>query len=175
MVLEQAEKLSDDLEVRFAALVHDLGKGTTPKNKLPSHPGHEIRSCKLIRRVAERLPVPRACRDLALLVAEFHTHCHRANELRDKTIVRVLEKTDAFRRPGRFEQFLLACEADARGRAGLENQLYRQADFLRGAFAAASDVDSGAIAKLHDVSKISAAINKAREQAVRQFKNSIQP
>lgn len=175
MVLEQAEKLSDDLEVRFAALVHDLGKGTTPKNKLPSHPGHEIRSCKLIRRVAERLPVPRACRDLALLVAEFHTHCHRANELRDKTIVRVLEKTDAFRRPGRFEQFLLACEADARGRAGLENQLYPQADFLRGAFAAASDVDSGAIAKLHDVSKISAAINKAREQAVRQFKNSIQP
>ena len=175
MVLEQVEKLSDDLEVRFAALVHDLGKGTTPKNKLPSHPGHEIRSCKLIRRVAERLPVPRACRDLALLVAEFHTHCHRANELRDKTIVRVLEKTDAFRRPGRFEQFLLACEADARGRAGLENQLYPQADFLRGAFAAASDVDSGAIAKLHDVSKISAAINKAREQAVRQFKNSIQP
>ena len=142
MVLDQAERLSDDVEVRFAALTHDLGKGNTPKNQLPSHAGHEIRGCKLIRNITERLPVPRACRDLALLAAEFHTHCHRALELRTKTILKVLEKTDAFRRPDRFELFLLTCEADARGRAGLENRRYGQADYLRGAFAAASAIDA---------------------------------
>ncbi|MEL7186234.1 MAG: multifunctional CCA addition/repair protein [Pseudomonadota bacterium] len=166
MVLDQAEALSDDVEVRFAALTHDLGKGDTPKNKLPSHPGHEIRSCKHIRRLAERYPVPRACRDLALLVAEFHTHCHRAAELRDKTIVKVLEKTDAFRRPDRFEQFLLACEADARGRTGLENRPYPQANLLRRAHQAADSVDAGKIAKETDPKKIPEAIRKARIRAV---------
>ena len=118
MVLDQATKLSPDLEVRFAALVHDLGKGTTRNHALPSHPGHERRGIKLIRRLAERLPVPNACRDLGILVSEYHTHCHRAFELRAATILRMLEATDAFRRPRRFEQFLLACEADARGREG---------------------------------------------------------
>ena len=172
MVLEQSESLSTDLEVRFAALTHDLGKATTPKSKLPSHPGHEIRSSKLIRKMADRLPVPRAARDLAQIVAEFHTHCHRALELRDKTIVTLLEKTDAFRRPERFEKFLLACEADARGRKGLQDRRYPQADFLRGAFAAASQVDAGAIAKQHQRSKIPAAIRKARRHAVREFQKT---
>lgn len=172
MVLEQAEKASPDLEVRFAALTHDLGKATTPKSKLPSHPGHEIRGCKLIRQMAERLPVPNAARDVALLVAEFHTHCHRAFELRDKTVVKVLEKTDAFRRPERFEQFIVACEADARGRTGLEDRPYPQADFFRGACAAAQGVDDAAIAKQHERSKIPAAIRQAREDAVGQFRKS---
>lgn len=172
MVLEQAEKASPDLEVRFAALTHDLGKATTPKSKLPSHPGHEIRSCKLIRRMAERMPIPNSARDVALLVAEFHTHCHRAFELRDKTIVKVLEKTDAFRRPERFEQFVTACEADARGRTGLEDRPYPQADFFRGAFTAATDIDAAGIAKQHEGSKIPAAIRQAREQAVRQFQKT---
>ena len=172
MVLEQSESLSTDLEVRFAALTHDLGKATTPKSKLPSHPGHEIRSCKLIRKMTDRLPVPRAARELAQIVAEFHTHCHRALELRDKTIVTLLEKTDAFRRPERFEKFLLACEADARGRKGLQDRRYPQADFLRGAFAAASQVDAGAIAKQHQRSKIPAAIRKARRHAVREFQKT---
>src|SRR5210317_932312 len=108
MVLDQAEKLSADLEVRFAALVHDLGKGTTRKHSLPSHPGHEGRGVKLIRRLSGRLPVPNACRDLGMLVSEYHTHCHRALELRAATILRMLEAADAFRRPRRFEQFLLA-------------------------------------------------------------------
>ena len=174
MVLDQAEAISNDLEVRFAALTHDLGKGNTPRNKLPSHPGHEIRGCEMIRDVAERLPVPKACRDLALLVSEFHTHCHRALELRAKTVLKVLEKTDAFRRPDRFEQFLLACEADARGRAGLENRRYPQADHFRGAFAAASAIDSGAIAKAHEKSKIPTAIRRARKKAVSQFCRSAQ-
>lgn len=173
MVLEQAEALSKELAVRFAALTHDLGKGTTPTNKLPSHPGHEIRGCKLIRKMAERLPVPKAARDLAIIVAEFHTHCHRALELREKTIVKVLEKTDAFRRPQRFEHFLLACESDARGRKGLENREYPQADFLRGAFAAALKIDAGAIAKQHEASKIPTAIGKARQQAVREFQKMV--
>jgi len=174
MVLDQAEKLSDELEVRFAALTHDLGKGTTPQDKLPSHPGHEIRGCKLIRRIAERLPVPRACRDLALLAAEYHTHCHRALELRPKTILKVLEKSDAFRRPGRFEQFLVTCEADARGRAGLENRRYPQADHLRGALAAAAAVDAATIAKHTAERKIPAAIQRARKQAIAQFKSGTQ-
>ena len=95
-----------------------LGKGNTPKSKLPSHPGHEIRGVKLIRGLSERLPVPNACRDLGLLVSEFHTHVHRAFELRPKTVLKVLERTDAFRRPDRCERFLLTCEADARGRGG---------------------------------------------------------
>ena len=169
MVLEQAESMSNDLEVRFAALTHDLGKGSTPKDLLPSHPGHELRGSRLIRDVAARLPVPRACRDLALLVAEFHTHVHRALELRPKTIVKVLEKTDAFRRPDRFEQFLVTCEADARGRAGLENRRYEQAGYFRGAFAAASTVDAGAIAKEVDDKKIPVAIRRARKKAIAEF------
>ena len=170
MVLEQAESMSNDLEVRFAALTHDLGKGGTPENLLPSHPGHELRGARLIRDVAARLPVPRACRDLAMLVAEFHTHVHRALELRPKTILSVLEKTDAFRRPDRFEQFLVTCEADARGRAGLENRRYEQAGYLRGALAAASAVDAGAIAKEVDDRKIPAAIRRARKKAIAKFK-----
>ena len=170
MVLEQAESMSNDLEVRFAALTHDLGKGSTPKGLLPSHPGHELRGSRLIRDVAARLPVPRACRDLASLVAEFHTHVHRALELRPKTILNVLEKTDAFRRPDRFEQFLVTCEADARGRAGLENRRYEQAAYFRGAFAAASAVDGGAIAKEMDDKKIPAAIRRARKKAIAEFK-----
>jgi len=169
MVLEQAESMSNDLEVRFAALTHDLGKGSTPRNLLPSHPGHELRGAGLIRDVASRLPVPRACRDLALLVAEFHTHVHRALELRPKTILSVLEKTDAFRRPDRFEQFLVTCEADARGRAGLENRRYEQAGYFRGAFAAASAVDAGAIAKEVDDKKIPVAIRRARQKAIAEF------
>lgn len=175
MVLDQAESLSDELAVRFAALTHDLGKGTTRKSELPSHPGHEIRGAKLIRELADRLPLPKSCRDLGIMVAEFHTHCHRALELRDKTILKVLEKTDAFRRPERFEQFLLACESDARGRTGLENRRYPQADFLRGAFAAAAAVDSGAIAKQHEGAKIPAAIKKARQGAIREYQAASQP
>jgi tRNA nucleotidyltransferase (CCA-adding enzyme) len=169
MVIEQAERLSDDLEVRFAALTHDLGKGNTAKRDLPSHPGHEIRGCKLIRAMSERMPVPKTCRDLALIVAEFHTHCHRALELRPKTVLKVLEKTDAFRRSGRFDQFLIACEADARGRAGLENRRYEQAGYFRGALAAASTIDAAAIAGETEDRKIPAAIHRARKQAISEF------
>lgn len=166
MVLEQAGKLSADLEVRFAALVHDLGKATTQASDLPSHPGHELRGRKIIQKMGERLPLPRACRELGALAAEFHTHCHRAHELRAKTIVKVLEKSDAFRRPERFEQFLIACEADARGRTGFENRDYPQAELLRRAHVAAAAVDSAAIAKENDDADIAEAIRSARIAAV---------
>jgi len=174
MVLDQAERLSADLDVRFAALVHDLGKGTTDSSQWPAHIGHEHRGTRLIRGLAARLPVPKSCRDLGILVSEFHTRCHRAFELRAATILRVIEATDAFRRPQRFEQFLLACEADARGRKGLENRDYPQAGLFRGAFAAAASVDSAAIATEHEGEAIGAAIRDARLAAVREFRASFQ-
>ena len=170
MVIEQAARLSDDTAVRFAALVHDLGKGTTRLADLPSHPGHERRGRKLINAINDRMPLPRACRDLGLLVAEYHTHCHRALELRHDTVVKLFEKTDAFRRPERFEQFVTACEADARGRTGFEQRDYRQAAHLREAYAAAAAVDAGAIAGEHDKKKIPEAIRRARVAAVSQVR-----
>ncbi len=174
MVLDQAERLSGDVEVRFAALVHDLGKGNTPTYRLPSHPGHEKRGCKLIEVMASRLPVPRACRDLGLLVAEFHTHVHRALELRPKTVLKVLERSDAFRRPARFEQLIVTCEADARGRRGLEDRDYPQADLFRGALGAAAAVDAAAIARKVDERKVPAAIRRARERAIAEFVRAAQ-
>ncbi len=166
MALEQVTKLSDAVDARFAVLVHDLGKATTRQSDLPKHPGHELRGVKLIRRLAERMPVPGGCRDLAVLVAEFHTHCHRASELRDATMLKVIERTDAFRRPERFERFLLACEADARGRKGLEDRDYPQADLFRIAFRAANGVDAGAIAAQHSGTAIRDEIRKARTAAI---------
>jgi tRNA nucleotidyltransferase (CCA-adding enzyme) len=175
MVLDQAEKLSPDLEVRFAALVHDLGKATTAARDLPSHPGHEKRGTKIIRKLANRMPVPNKCRDLGILVAEYHTHCHRAFDLRASTILRVLEATDAFRREDRFEQFLLTCEADARGRKGLESRDYPQAELFRGAYAAARAVDAGAIAAENSPEDIAEAVRRERLAAVNTFRSGVQP
>ena len=172
MVLDEAEKLSTDPAVRFAGLVHDLGKATTRKEYMPSHPGHEARSVKLIKAMAKRLPVPKSYRELAVLVAEYHTHCHREADLKDSTVIRVLEKTDAFRRPERFENFLLACEADARGRAGLEDRDYPQADALRAAQAAANDVTTREIAAANETGDIAVEIRKARTAAIRNLRQS---
>jgi tRNA nucleotidyltransferase (CCA-adding enzyme) len=131
MVLEQAAALSAKPRVRFAALVHDLGKAQTPKEEWPSHRGHEHGSVRLILNMCKRLRIPNDFRKLAVKVAEFHGHAHRAPELRPGTLMKVLESTDAFRNPGMFEEFLLACEADARGRTGLEQRPYPQAELLR--------------------------------------------
>ena len=176
MVLEQAAKLSADVDVRFAALVHDLGKATTAKDKLPSHPGHEARSVRLVDSLSSRLPVPNGCRDLGRLAAEFHTHCHCAFELRPSTLLKVLERTDAFRRPERFEKFLLSCEADSRGRTGLEDRAYPQADYFRGAFRAASavridDLTSGDL----DGAAIGREIAVRRLAALREYKTAYEP
>ena len=170
MVLDEAEKLTTSGAVRFAALVHDLGKATTPFYRLPSHPGHEQRGAKLIAEFSKRLPVPKAWRELAILVAEFHTHCHRAYELRPDTVLKVLERTDAFRRPERFDEFLLTCEADARGRGGLGDRQYHQVDYLRRAADAARAIDAGEIARRAGGNDVPAAIRRERITALKSFK-----
>jgi tRNA nucleotidyltransferase (CCA-adding enzyme) len=119
-------------------MVHDLGKGTTRKEILPAHHGHEQRGARLIRELCRRLKVPNDYRDLAILVSKFHGLCHTAAELRPETVLKLFENTDAFRRPGRFEEFLLACEADMRGRTGFEDVDYPQAGLLRAAFESAA-------------------------------------
>lgn len=175
MALEQAAKLSPERDIRFAALVHDLGKATTDQKQLPSHPGHEQRSVNLVKKMAQRLPVPNAFRDLALLVAEFHTHAHRAFELKPSTLLRLMQKNDAFRRPQRFEKFIVACEADARGRAGLEDRAYSQADYLRGALTCAAGVSARDFAEASlSGPAIGDAIEKARLAALREYKSANQ-
>ena len=131
MVLDQAASITAEPEVRFAALVHDLGKGTTPQQAWPRHHGHEERGVKLINGLCDRLRIPKKYRELAVLVSRYHLDCHRINEMKATTVMRKLEGLDALRRPERFEQFLLACEADARGRKGKEQQDYRQAGIFR--------------------------------------------
>ena len=167
MVLEQAAALSDDADVRFAALVHDLGKATTAKHILPKHTGHEIRSVKLVKSMSKRLRVPAAFLELGCLAAEFHAHVHRAFELRASTVLKVLKRVDAFRRPERFEKFLLACEADSRGRTGFEDRPYPQADYFRAACLAAVEAD---ISDLQDDQlggqEIGREIEKRRQRAI---------
>jgi tRNA nucleotidyltransferase (CCA-adding enzyme) len=133
--------------VRFAALVHDLGKGETPAEILPRHIGHEQRSVTLIEALCKRLRIPNDFRDVAVKVARFHSHCHRAFDLRPGTLLETLMSLDAFRQPGHLEEFLLACEADIRGRTGLEDRPYPQADLFRAACAAARAVNAQALAE----------------------------
>lgn len=147
MVLKQAAALSPLSAVRFAALLHDLGKGTTPKTEWPRHIAHEVRGLKLVEAVCQRLAVPNQHRCLALLACEYHTHCHRALELRAKTLMKLFTATDALRRPERFEAFLLACEADSRGRLGLELRDYPQTDFLRNALATIQSISASQFAQ----------------------------
>ncbi|MFA7387928.1 MAG: multifunctional CCA addition/repair protein [Thiohalobacteraceae bacterium] len=142
MVLDQAARLSTDPKVRFAALVHDLGKGETPADVLPRHIGHEQRSAGLVDALCKRLRVPNDFRDLALKVARYHSHCHRAFELRASTLLDTLTNLDAWRQPQRLEEFLLACEADSRGRTGFEQRPYPQAELFRAVFDAARRVDT---------------------------------
>jgi tRNA nucleotidyltransferase (CCA-adding enzyme) len=140
LVVRMAALLSPSTSVRFAALVHDLGKAVTPRAEWPSHRGHEERRVRLVEALAARLKIPGDHRDLAVLAARHHGNVHRAHELRAATVLRVLEQTDAFRRPERFEDLLLACEADARGRTGLEQRPYPQRPYLSAARAAAAAV-----------------------------------
>ena len=141
LCMQAAARLGLDAETRFAVLLHDLGKGSTPRENWPSHHGHEDRSVTLARRLCERLRAPTSFRELAEIVARYHGLCHRAAELRPATVLKLLEGTDAFRRPERFAKFLLACEADMKGRTGLEDAGYPQAALLQRALAAAAAVD----------------------------------
>jgi tRNA nucleotidyltransferase (CCA-adding enzyme) len=146
MALDHAAKNGYSLPVRFAVLTHDLGKGQTPKEALPSHPGHEAKSVRLSDAVCERLRVPVECRDLARIVARYHGDMHRAAELRASTIVKLIEAADALRRPQRFEQVLEACACDYQGRLGWEDKPYPQAERVLRALAAVRAVDAAAIA-----------------------------
>jgi tRNA nucleotidyltransferase (CCA-adding enzyme) len=140
MALREAVKLGGGVAVRFAVLMHDLGKGVTPADKLPSHPGHEDAGVALVEQLAARLRVPNHLRELAVMTARYHTHVHRASELRADTVLKTLEGCDALRRPERFEDFLLACESDARGRKGLEMRDYPQRPYFAAARAAVAAV-----------------------------------
>ncbi|MDM8190173.1 multifunctional CCA addition/repair protein [Pseudomonas koreensis] len=139
-VLEQSALHKQPLTVRWACLLHDLGKGLTPEEEWPRHIAHEHTGLKLIKAVNERFKVPKDCQELALLVGQYHTHGHRALELKASTLLELLQSFDIYRRPQRFEEFIVACEMDARGRKGLEQRSYPQADYLRGAAQAARAV-----------------------------------
>jgi tRNA nucleotidyltransferase (CCA-adding enzyme) len=167
MVVDYAASRGYALPVRFASLVHDLGKGTTPAEILPRHIGHEQRGVGLVRALSKRLHVPNECRDLALIVAKLHGKVYRSVEMRPDTVLQLLHDADALRQPQRFEDFLRACEADLRGRTGFETTPFPQAAKLRRALEAALAVDAGAIASTcASPDKIRQAVREAREKAV---------
>ena len=146
MVMDMSAQLQAPLGVRFACLMHDLGKGTTPVHLLPRHLGHEERSARLLQGVCQRLRVPVDCKDLADLVAREHGNIHRSAELGPQALLRLLERCDALRKPARFDEIVLACECDARGRLGLAEQPYPQRARLQAALARALSVPTAQIA-----------------------------
>jgi tRNA nucleotidyltransferase (CCA-adding enzyme) len=171
MVLDMSARLKASLAVRFSCLCHDLGKGTTAADVLPRHIGHEDRSAHLLKDVCERLRVPVECREMADVVAREHGNIHRSESLNAASLVRLMERCDAFRKPRRFEEILLACECDARGRLGLQDSPYPQRARLLKALAAAQAVETHALAMEAQAAgrsgpKIGEAIHKARVKAV---------
>jgi len=173
MVLEQAGRLSADPKVRFAALVHDLGKALTPRSDWPKHHGHEERSVNLIEKLCARLRPPAEYRDLAVIVARYHGIVHRAFELTPKTMVDFMERADAFRRPQRFANALLACEADARGRTGFEQRPYPQRLYITAARAAAAGVrPTAADIAAADGERIAARMHERRIEVVAAVQSS---
>ncbi len=173
MVVDTAAAKNYSLAVRFAALVHDLGKGATPLDELPRHIAHEARSVRLVEAVCARLKIPTEVRDLAIITAREHGNISRAMALRPDTILKLLERCDAFRRPERFTEVLKAAECDHLGRSGLEQAVYPEAPRLLAALAAAQAVPSGAIAAAvtahfqdKQAERIAEAIRKARIDAI---------
>ncbi|GHD64947.1 multifunctional CCA addition/repair protein [Jeongeupia chitinilytica] len=167
MVLDYAAAQRWPLTTRFAALCHDLGKPLTPGDVLPSHYGHEGKGVKVVEALCERLRVPADCRDLAVMVCRDHTHVHRAKELRADTTLDLFTRCDAFRKPARFDEFLDACLADARGRLHFEDCAYPQPDWLRLQLAAANTVNAGEIARgCSDKAQIPHAVRTARIRAI---------
>jgi tRNA nucleotidyltransferase (CCA-adding enzyme) len=171
MVLDLAARQQAPLPVRFACLGHDLGKGTTLPDVLPRHLDHEGRSVKLVQRLAERWKVPTACRELAEAVAREHGNVHRSGELNGAAVLRLLERCDALRRPDRFDDLLLACECDARGRLGLEDRPYPQRPRLAHALHAALSIDAAAVAaeamaRGAQGPAVGEAVRRARQSAI---------
>jgi tRNA nucleotidyltransferase (CCA-adding enzyme) len=175
-VLEQAAIHQQPLSVRWACLLHDLGKGLTPEREWPRHIAHEHTGLRLIKAVNARFKVPRDCQELAMLVGQYHTHGHRALELKASTLFELLQSFDIYRRPQRFEEFITACEMDARGRLGFEQRSYPQAGYLRGAAEAARTV---AVQPLRDQGfegpALGEALKRERLKAIQAYKNHIKP
>ncbi|MBD9483772.1 multifunctional CCA addition/repair protein [Pseudomonas sp. PDM14] len=175
MVLQQCAQAAQPLTVRWACLLHDLGKGTTPEAEWPRHIAHEARGLKLIRAVNVRCKAPKDCQELALLVGEYHTHGHRALELKASTLLELLQSFDVYRRPQRFEEFIAACEMDARGRLGFEDREYPQADYLRGAMQAARAVTvQPLLEKGLQGAELGEALKRERLNALKAYKEGAQ-
>jgi tRNA nucleotidyltransferase (CCA-adding enzyme) len=166
MALSIAACVTDSVAVRFATLTHHLGKATTPKDILPKHHGHEERSVEILESFCSRLPIPKRYRELAVAVAQQHGKAHRVKELKSNTIYKLLESLDALRRPERFEEFILACEADARGRTGFENRQYSQADVLRTALNAARKVRAKDLGEIEQGPDLGETLRKYRVKAI---------
>lgn len=172
MVLDMSAQLQASLPVRFACLGHDLGKGNTPADILPRHLGHEGRSAQLLKPLCERLHVPNDCRELADVMAREHSNIHRCLDLNAAALMRLLERCDALRKPARFADMLLACECDARGRLGFQDEPYPQRPLLLRLLAAAQSVATNEIAAQAIAAgaagpKIGELIHQARVEAVR--------
>ena len=174
MVLQQCARHEQPLTVRWACLLHDLGKGRTPPSEWPRHIAHETRGLKLIEAVNQRCKVPRDCAELALLVGEYHTHGHRALELRPSTLQELLQHFDVYRRPQRFEEFIAACEMDARGRLGFEDCAYPQAAYLHGTMQAARNVPVKPLVERGlKGAELGEALKAERLQALKHYKKAI--
>ncbi len=170
MCLEQAALLSVNPEVRFAVLVHDLGKGVTPKVEWPHHYGHETLGLPVLEKLCNRLRVPNTFKSLALQVMQYHTHCHQVFDLRASTLTDMLTALGAHKPSNKLPDFLLACEADSKGRTGLENTLYPQAELLRGAASALSSIDTSSVMDgALQGPQIGEAIRRLRIKAVAEF------
>jgi tRNA nucleotidyltransferase (CCA-adding enzyme) len=172
LVLQQAALLTDDPVTRFAALTHDLGKGTTPTEEWPGHRNHESRGVPLINDLCDRLAVPNRYRELAVHTSKQHLLIHRAMELRPTTLLKLFETVDAFRKPARFEQLLLACEADMRGRTGLEAKPYPVADYLREAHRIATAISAQDVEPMYEGKAIGEQIRALRTTAIESVRNA---
>lgn len=168
MALDYAAKHGYSLPVRYAVLMHDLGKGTTPKEMLPRHIGHDARSASLVKNVSKRLHTTNSCADLAYIVAKFHIKAHQVITMKATTLLNFLIDLDAIRQQERFEEFLKACEADSRGRLGLDELALPEAVIMRKALEAANSINAGQIAKQFDTPEaIKSAIYEARLEKVK--------
>jgi tRNA nucleotidyltransferase (CCA-adding enzyme) len=167
MVIDYAARRNFSLPVRFAALMHDLGKGTSAQEVLPRHIGHEERSLSLLKNVCKRLRVPNDCKELAQLAAKFHGKLHQTQQMAPRTLLEFLIELDAIRQPGRFKDFLKVCEADLRGRTGFENCDIHSDNLIIKVHEAVSAVDAGAVAQGYSESEqIKLAVFDARLKAV---------
>lgn len=179
MAIDHAASKNYSLPVRFATLTHDLGKGTTPPEEWPRHIGHEARSVRLTQDLCERIKIPKDERNLALLVAKFHGDVHRAGELKPATIANMLQAVDAYRKPARFKEFLLACSCDFHGRPGYAQKSYPQSERLNNALTAANRVNAGEIAaslnktELHSTDLSTAINTKIREARIASIKTQL--